>query len=658
MITYEEMSDTLKRRKQLWKGHRDTFLFRNRKEEEMYYHDVDGTGTAFTQDQLTKIATGSNIPVTINYLHPIVNQKLAILTQTKPSFKAVSLDSRGKQFAYAIDKMVKSVMYSSQAVGEEEEAIKNMLLSGMGINIIEELDYYQFGRFNIEYSSIHPSMVILDINAKKRSLSDMEGYFIEKEITIETAKQKYTPILDAINAKRIENEESILTFESFANSVDSYSRGQGSIIEDMYSSKIVVTEYFSKKFTTMYFIEDPDTSDIIRIFAENLEEEQQFVLGGALDAENGMFVKRELFWGDYKVAEEIKSLKDFPIKVKFFEWGGRPYKCYGMPHFLLGMQEAFDKAIQTMLINGMLVNNAGYISPQGGISPEQKTFWETIGNKPGVVKEFVPTIIDGQLLKPEREQIQGISNFYPTIMEMMKSGMEYSSGINPIVQGNAQEAKVDVFASLQQYQNAAMQRIQLAMSHINLANEQMGNIVIDYLLANLNTEQSYAFFDENNNLNEVEITKELAKTFKLGRYLILSIASEAMPTQKMAMATELMKISQTTPDPMDRNIYIQKAFELSDIRAFDDVQETIDVKNKLQSQLQQMQEEIERMQELNKQYENKALNAEYQVKLYQKLAGAESNITTAEAESKKQIEIDKLKEQLKEKKNADSKNES
>jgi hypothetical protein len=243
-------------------------------------------------------------------------------------------------------------------------------------------------------------------------------------------------------------------------------------------------------------------------------------------------------------------------------------------------------------------------------------------------------------------------------MEMMKSGMEYSSGINPIVQGNAQEAKVDVFASLQQYQNAAMQRIQLAMSHINLANEQMGNIVIDYLLANLNTEQSYAFFDENNNLNEVEITKELAKTFKLGRYLILSIASEAMPTQKMAMATELMKISQTTPDPMDRNIYIQKAFELSDIRAFDDVQETIDVKNKLQSQLQQMQEEIERMQELNKQYENKALNAEYQVKLYQKLAGAESNITTAEAESKKQIEIDKLKEQLKEKKNADSKNES
>lgn len=645
-IELKSIPESLRRKRDLWAGERDSWLGKGQKEEEVYYNDVEGTGTSFTEEQLKKISQGSGIPVTVNYLHPIINQKLAILVEANPSFKTVALDDRSKPYAYALDKAIKSVMYRSEAIGEEEETIKNMLIFGMGISGIEELDYYEFGRFNIEYVDLHPSIVILDSNAKKRNLRDMEGYFIEKEITLELAKQKYQGVLDAVNEGKSESEQ--ITFESLSTSTTAVPRGRGTINTDGFNNKIIVSEYYSKIYTTLYFIENPDTGDITRVFKENLEPGTEFILDSAIAQEDNMFVKKTLILGNYQVAEEIKPLRDFPIKVKFFEWGGRAYKSYGMPHFMIGMQEAYDKAIQLMIQNGMLTNNAGYLSPQGGISPEQKAKWETIGNKPGVIKEFVPQVIDGQVFIPQREQVQQLSNFYPLLAQMMQQGMEYSTGVTSIVRGDANATGVDVFSTLQQYQDSAMKRIQLAMSHINLANQQLGNVMIDYLLANINLEQNYVFFDNENNLQELNVLKENVKDFKLGRYGVLAISSEAMPTQKIAMATEMMKIAQTTPDPMDRNIYIQKAFELSDMRSFDDVQETIDVKNKLSQQVNSLQEQVKRDEELLKQMENKAINAEYKAKLAEKLSGVEVELEKSQVSTKLMMEINNLKDQIKE----------
>lgn len=646
-ILYIPIPEDLKNKRTLWGSHRDKWLNKVQKEEEFYYSNVDDTGTIFTKKQLGKIDQGSGIPVSINFSHPIVNQKLAILTRTNPTSRVVALDNRGKKYAAVLDKILRNIMYSSEAIGEEEETIKNMLVLGMGISGIDELDYYQFGRFNIEYVDIHPSLVILDSNCKKRNLSNMEGYFIEKEITLETAKEKFGLLLEKINQKRIENGDVPLRMEQFATSAIAIPRDRGKVDSYGYANSIVVSEYYSKYATNMYYIKDIETGDIKRVFRENLEENQDFILANALDSEYNRYIKKTLMLGDYIVAEKILPIRDYKIKVKFFEWGGKPYNSFGMIHFIKGMQEASDKAIQLMLINGMLTNNAGYLSPTGGILPENKSKWETIGNKPGAIKEWNPQIIDGQLAKPEREIIQPISNFYPTIIEMMKSGMQFSTGVNEIVSGDP-SANIDVFSSLQQYQNAAMERIQLAMRHINLVNEQLGNVLIDYIVANLNPNQNYAFFDDNNEYQELTIANELIQDFKLGRYLVLSIASEAMPSQKIAMGTELMKIAQTTTDPMDRNIFIQKAFELSDMRGFDDVQEKIDIKNKLSQQVQNLSEENDRLKELNKQYENKTIAAEIKAKISDKVARAIADVGATQTEANKDIEIEKLKAQLNE----------
>ena len=649
MVVYEPIPQVIIDKRSLWGSERDKFLAKVNKEEEYYYNDVEGTGTNFTIKQLARIEEGSQIPVTINFLHPVCNQKLAILTQTKPTFKIVGLDDRGKNYASVLDKAVHSIMYKSEAVGEEEETIKNMLILGMGISGITETETHQFGTFGVEYENIHPSMVILDINARKRSLKDMSGYFHEKEITKIEAQRKFQVIFDEINRQNL-GEGKIVNADSFCQTgISTPVQGVAKLFSSGFFDTVLLSEFYDKVYTTKYFIEDIDSGGVKQMFAENFDnEEQKFVLQNPLDTEKNYFVRRTIMLGDKVIALQIQPIKDFAIKVKFFEWGGRPYKSYGMIHFTKGMQETYDKSIQGMLLNGMLTNNTGYTSPIGAITPTDRPKWEAQGARPGVIKEYNPVVSGGVMLKPERESIQQLSNFYPIITEMMRNGIYESTGINPMVSGNPQEGKIDVFASLQQYQNAAMQRVLLAMSHINLANEQLGNVCLDLLISSLNSEESYFFFDETNALNEIKIIKDLMKDFKLGRYGVLSIAAEAMPTQKLSMAAELMKISQTTQDQIERSVYIKKAFSLSDMRGFDEVQGEIDTARKLAGQVQQLSDELKRQIEITKQFENKALQAEYQVKLMNMIQASADAVTTAQAKVEKDLQIDKLTEQLKE----------
>ena len=116
------------------------------------------------------------------------------------------------------------------------------------------------------------------------------------------------------------------------------------------------------------------------------------------------------------------------------------------------------------------------------------------------------------------------------------------------------------------------------------------------------------------------------------------------------MATELFKIALTTQSPYERNIYIQKAFELSDLKSFSDLQDEIDQVRQLEQQLNSMQEQLKRSQELMKQYENRMINAEIKAKIAEAVSGAMDELNTKSAEAKKDIEIEKLKEQLKEEK--------
>ena len=643
MIQFLRLPEYIRERYLSWKG--DTLFGRKHwidktvKAEGYYYNDVDNTSTTFNQGQFNRILEVTGIPVSINFLHPICNQKLAILNQTRPSMKTISMDGRAKNHAFVLDKMKHAVMYNSNAPLEIENMIKDMLISGMGCAMVMPTNPYQNGLFGVGVVHVPYDEVILDINAKKRTLEDMEGFFIERVFTIAKTLQIYGDIV----ANLKDETGRPVDVNTLTNRL--WIEGQVTDKQDVVTTqfnqqgRIVVREFYEKIYTTMYVVPDPQTKNLTYLFRENLPEDVQTILSDAVKELPGMYIKRTLILGDFVVYDEVLSITQYPLKVSFFEWGGKPYRSYGMLHFTIDMQSAIDKVMQIMLLNGMLSNNAGWTAPKGAIAEEDKKKWEDYGNNPRVIKEYIPreTVGGGPPLRPERDQIQQISNFYPTIMDMLKSGIEFSTGITPIMQGDA-KGQTDVFSSLQQYQNAAMMRIVLSTSHINQTLTEIGQVLTEYLTANI-TPDTYQFFDEKGNLNELEVAQEIANDIKLYRYLVISIPATFMPSQRLAMSTELMKIAQSSPDPNERSLLTQTAMGLTDVREFDEVQEKLDIVKNTQSQLENLQNAYNRLMETSKQMENKYIDTQLENKILSQLITKEKNIAAAYAEMETKINM-------------------
>ena len=645
MLLHELTPEWLTKKRDMWESEFRKWWQRVELYEQYYYNDVDDTSTTFNKIQLEKIEENTGIPVSLNKIYSVVEQKLAILTQTKTSSKVVAFDTniKSKQYAYLLDKCKNSIMYNSNAILEQKEAIKDMLVMGMGVvGIFPKLNP-KVGDFRLEYVYMHPSDIRLDINSRKIHNGDMSGFFITKQIGEEEAKELFSEKIEMINLK-YDKELKLRDFGQATYQMKKGKRGQVDEGYDLY--KYDTLEYYTKEYTKMFFVPTPE-GDIEFVFAENLEPGMEVILNNAIEVEQNKFVVKYTMLGNYLIEKEYLPITNFPIRVRYFNWGGKPYRSYGVIHYLKEMQDAQDKSVQLLVQNGMLTNNVGWEAPIGSIPETEKVKYEQQGNRPGIIKVYNPVVIEGQVLKPERTQIQALSNFYPMLIEMLDKAMEVSSGIHPFMSGDPKN-KIDVFSTLQQYQNAGMQRILMSMLDIQVAEEYIGNILIEWLIANLDPDENYVIFDqESKDFNELQVAQELISELRQGRYKVLAIPSELTPTQKMSMATELMKISQTTPDPVERSVYIQKAFELSDMRAFDEVQEEIDIGKRLQQQLQQTEEEIKRLEEINKQLENRVINAEIRNKILQKYAEAMDNITTAEAETKKDITIEKLEEQIK-----------
>jgi hypothetical protein len=620
---------------------------------ELYYNDVEQTGTTYNYRQYETIKMNTNIPVSINYLYSVVAQKMAIILSSKPSHKVVALDERGKQYAHILDKVKHAIMYSSEANTENEEAVKEMLVTGMSHIGIVEKDLYNQGEFEVSYQHLSIYNVTIDPNSRKKSNGDMEGFVYEKEFTEDQIKFVYNDIVTAYNQ-----------YYGTEHTLDElFTTGQTQPYHSLENiankKKALIRKYYDKVSAIMYYVENPVTKDIERLFQENYFPEQvsiifdeQYIKG----QEPNFYVREITIVGNKVIEIRILPLTLFPIKTMYFEWGGQPYRSYGMVHFTKGMQEAMDKALQLMILNGILVNNAGWKAPKGSISEEDRAKWEQAGNDPRVMKEYIPIVMENQVLVPERDTIGQLSNFYPMLIDMMQRGIENSTGITPMLQGDPRGSKVDVFSSLQAYQNAGMQRINMSINNINNVMEGIGKVLIQFILANIKPNMNYSFFNEQGKLDEVKIAQDIMTNLRTTNFDVLSVPSEASQTQKSSMAIEMMKVAQTTPDPTERNVFIKKAFNLSDIRGFDEMTEELDEVHKLQSQLQQMNEQLERDKELMKIFENRTINAELKAKIIETISNSIDNIHSEEVGAKKDIQIEKLKEQLKELKQKENKN--
>jgi len=612
--------------------------------EERFLQDVDGTGTTYTQSQFNNVKDATGMAFTLPLSYQALKQALALMMQTKPSVRILSLDGRAKDHAALLDKMKHAILYSSHAQMELENAIRDMLITGLGHVMIVPLSDVRGGIFNIGLVHAPFDEVILDINAKKKSLEDMEGFFIEKALTVPRTQALYGDILAELKDEQGKPVD-IATFTGNAW-IEGELTDRQSVTTTNWGTDdhVIVREYYDKVFTTMYGLEDPKSGVLKYLFAENMQTDEQTLLNMANMSFPDLYVRKTIMFGDFVVWQEVLPITQWPLVTFIYEWGGRPYSSKGMMHYAKGAQEAFDKTTAIMILNGMLQNNPGWKAPTGSIDEKDRAKWEDYSNDPRVIRFYNPVVREGQVFVPEKEQPAQLGNFYPELLGFLKQGIQGATGITDVISGDPGEKGIDVFSTLQQYQNTAMQRVHLHVQNLNQVMVMLGQTLIEHMIMNI-TDTEYVFFDEKGLLNEVNLSKEIANDIKSFKYLTVAIPATALPTQRLAMATELAKIAQSSPDPVERSLYTQTAMDLTELREYDDLREKLDVVRNTQAKLNQLQEAYDRLMETSKQIENKYINTTLENRILKKLAGAEQKITEgyADLEAKMMIANEFLK---------------
>lgn len=637
----KEVSEEIKDRYATWKPIRDRHLKYSTECKQLYQNNVEGTHTNYTRDQLNFIKDTTNIPTTVNHMFPIVQQMLALLVENKIGIDVVTFDGRHKGWAQVMGKMVKALLTSSKAFFQMKNYIQERIITGLGHIAIVPDDDYQRGRFKLRVKFLPEEVVILDPNIKDESNDDAEGCFIEREMTLTRLIQIYGATLKNV----IDKNGNPIDLKNLNNYFTTGLKASATVTTSKIENRVTVLEYFDKLYTTLYKVEDPKTRDVLNIFKENFAslEEADIATLKTLGDVSKAFVRKTIIIGDMIIWEEILPITNFPIITSYFDWSGKPYESFGLAHYVKGMQEAYDKLFQIMLVNGMITNNAGYKSPKGAIAPTDRVNWEKHANNPFVVKEYQPVVIEGEVLFPEREQIQQIGNFYPITMQQMSDGMKYTTGVNDILSGNTSDNKIEVFSTLQQYQTAAMQRVMLSVRHIESASEFLGDVLLQYLIAQINPNEDYMFYDEKGQLNEFTIAREMDRDIKLGEYSVMAVPGKLLPSQRLAVGNTIAGIAQSEPDPVSRKILTTKAMGMLDVPELDETVQQMDVASQLQSTVAQLQEQLKRLEEMNKQLENQIVNTRIENAVIKGAHDTLDQMSTKEAEHEKNLEMDRMK---------------
>ena len=636
---WEDIREEVRIERERWRSERDKWLKRGDACEEFYACNVDGTYTTYTKEQLEILKKNGLAPISLNTEYSQISQFISLLSNVKPSFKLSVMDNSEQmlQLRDKLEEVLKYVLYYSNERMIVSQAIKDMVIRGIGALFVDKMEGSDIG-VGLRY--ISPENLILDINSRDVTLRDMEGFWYEKEITGRKFDIVYSGLLEIIQGLYPDKKVSKDALLVNSSGLKGKSRISGSYNKEKGFEKYVVSEYYYKKYTMMLLINNPETKQIQRVFLENLSDDmlpaiEQLVVG----QEMGEFICRDTYVNDKLILSEVMPLKEFPIGIMLYEWNGSIYNSFGLVHYMIDNENVINKAIQLMVMNGQLLNNAGYIAPIGGIPEHVRLSWQQMGNKPGVVKEYNPVVVDGAVLKPEREPIGNISNFYPELINLLKQVAIETTGMYPNLQGDPREGRIDIFSSLQQYQQLAMQRINKQSSNINEGLMWIGSSLLEQLINISVPGQVIKYMTQPGQEGEFVVDENVYSMLWQLRYKFLTIPEEGSYNYKMMIANELFKIAQTTQDPVKRDIYITEAINLSEIATLVDLNKKYDITVQLQQQAQQLQNALQEMQKRIQEYENKMLELEYQNKLLSILSSTEKELI------KKRFELEnKMKE--------------
>lgn len=343
-------------------------------------------------------------------------------------------------------------------------------------------------------------------------------------------------------------------------------------------------------------------------------------------------IRRTLLVNDKIVEEETVISNKYPIHHFYIDHNGSPNKTYGIIHKIHDLVKAMNKFWSAMIHDVMSNNNKKILYPTGAFLENSDV--ERTWNLPaGAFIEYMP---DNSLANdglPTIIEPSPINPAYPHLLEMLRSLIEYVTGINGIMQGNNNGAN-STFGGIQSLQNFGTQRIKLYARNIEDGLSDMAYNIVTYLQHFAPTDKVLTYFDENNDGQEVQMLND----FKDVQFKVRVDITNSLPTQRQAAVQMLGMIAQTAQDPYVQKLLTELMLKNMDMPEGTDIQQKLNTIEQMSQQLQQQEEQIKQKDGTIQALEHNLTQSKASAKVAQQQEKAIGNIKAKEAEVKAGME--------------------
>jgi len=417
------------------------------------------------------------IPVVINVVRPLLSQRRAILTSSKPTWKVVPLQGGNKEVADAAQQFLVGKWNADYIDTQLNLALKDCLITGFGFLFVDLASFLDNSTFDINIRKLSWKYVLPDPNAQEFDLSDAENILIRKFVSLNRAQVLYGLTKEQAN--------SAISSEVTANSSNNTSTNQVEILDRF--SKYPVTQHHVipnkgehlRDLPTVFYTDDlkSKVSEENRALAKDMEI---LAVSGQIEVSRmkQLHIYRSISCGELDVYEGIMNIRDYPIIPFIDEHGNTFLDAQGDTEFIEGIQKSINKFYLLTMHNAMLTGNFRVMGPEKAV--KNKTQFQRTSTLPGAYLGYDPdpTLPDGG--KPTVIQPGQLSSaFYNLSLDLMEKAKFETNTYGPML-GDTKTTP-ETFSTTASLQDFGTQSIKELARRVDIMVAKCGEVVLQYI---------------------------------------------------------------------------------------------------------------------------------------------------------------------------------
>ncbi|MFA4916698.1 MAG: hypothetical protein WC974_08945 [Thermoplasmata archaeon] len=430
-------------------------------------------GQHFSRAEEAEILKFRQAPLAISAVTAICDTAEALMTSAKPTIKVAPIgnpyqsDEENEPYrrvAGIYNYLLQKSWYDSLGGLQYDRVVTDSSNVGHGLFYIVPRNEY--GEFTVDIKHLSWEYYFPHCQTKDPFYRDADNNIIAMNISYKSAYRLAKTIDDTLDYDRFEKE---FLKGSFGTA----------IIQATNSTRLRETTLFTQRFVleekTAYIVTFKG-SPSFKVYSELSPEIQSYIKSddATYRTSSRFYLHEYTAIGNYgfKKVHEITQHNIIPV---VYDHRNNPYPS-GRVSYLYPLQRAFNKMIMVAILNGSLMNSIRVLAEENSIINQDE--WNRNFAIPGATLRYkLP--IPGISTPPIVIKAEPLSQAWLVFPQFLIQQMEYISGIFGIMMGNSEGAP-NVFSTVASLQSAGGQKIKRRMAQVDASLSVVGEVAAEY----------------------------------------------------------------------------------------------------------------------------------------------------------------------------------